>query len=35
LGCDLLQGNRIGEPIAADAFALKLQRTNSVQSPLD
>ena len=35
LGCDLLQGNRIGEPIAAEAFALKLQRTNSVQSPLD
>jgi len=35
LGCDLLQGNRIGEPIAAEAFALKLQRTNSAQSPLD
>jgi EAL domain-containing protein (putative c-di-GMP-specific phosphodiesterase class I) len=35
LGCDLLQGNRIGEPIAADAFAQKLQRTNSVQSPLE
>jgi diguanylate cyclase (GGDEF)-like protein len=35
LGCDLLQGNRIGEPIAAEAFAQKLQRTNSVQSPLE
>jgi len=35
LGCDLLQGNRIGEPIAAEAFAAKLQRTNTVQAPLE
>jgi len=27
LGCDLLQGNRIGEPIPAEAFAAKLRRT--------
>ena len=34
LGCDLLQGNRIGEPISAEAFATKLRRTTaqSIQS---
>ena len=30
LGCDLLQGNRIGEPISAEAFATKLRRTTAV-----
>ena len=29
LGCDLLQGNRIGEPISAEAFATKLRRTTA------
>ena len=29
LGCDLLQGNRIGEPISAEAFATKLRRTSA------
>lgn len=29
LGCDLLQGNRIGEPISAEAFAAKLRRTTA------
>jgi len=29
LGCDLLQGNRIGEPIPAEAFAAKLRRTTA------
>ena len=35
LGCDLLQGNRIGEPISAEAFATKLRRTTaqSIQTP--
>jgi diguanylate cyclase (GGDEF)-like protein len=28
LGCDLLQGNRIGEPISAEAFATKLRRVS-------
>ena len=34
LGCDLLQGNRIGEPISTEAFATKLRRTTaqSIQS---
>ena len=26
LGCDLLQGNRIGEPVSAEVFATKLRR---------
>ena len=29
LGCDLLQGNRIGEPISAEAFATILRRTSA------
>ena len=29
LGCDLLQGNRIGEQISAEAFATKLRRTTA------
>ena len=29
LGCDLLQGNRIGEPISAEAFATKLRRATA------
>ena len=29
LGCDLVQGNRIGEPISAEAFATKLRRTTA------
>ena len=29
LGCDLLQGNRIGEPISAEAFTTKLRRTTA------
>ena len=29
LGCDLLQGNRIGEPTSAEAFATKLRRTTA------
>ena len=35
LGCDLLQGNRIGEPISAEAFATKLRRTTAqpIQAP--
>ena len=31
LGCDLLQGNRIGEPVAAEAFAEKLRRKSAAQ----
>ncbi|MDP4928581.1 MAG: EAL domain-containing protein [Ilumatobacteraceae bacterium] len=30
LGCDLLQGNRIGEPISAEAFTTKLRRTTAL-----
>jgi len=33
LGCDLLQGNRIGEPISAEAFATKLRRTTAQSIP--
>ena len=33
LGCDLLQGNRIGEPISAEAFATKLRRTAAQSIP--
>lgn len=33
LGCDLLQGNRIGEPISAEAFATKLRRTSAQSIP--
>ncbi|MCX6515604.1 MAG: EAL domain-containing protein [Actinobacteria bacterium] len=33
LGCDLLQGNRIGEPISAEAFATKLRRTTAQTIP--
>jgi EAL domain-containing protein (putative c-di-GMP-specific phosphodiesterase class I) len=32
LGCDLLQGNRIGEPISAEAFATKLRRVSAQPS---
>lgn len=31
LGCDLLQGNRIGQPISADEFADKLRRKSAAQ----
>ena len=31
LGCDLLQGNRVGEPVAAEAFAEKLRRKSAAQ----
>ena len=31
LGCDLLQGNRIGEPVAADVFADKVRRKAAAQ----
>ena len=33
LGCDLFQGNRIGEPISAEAFATKLRRTTAQSIP--
>jgi EAL domain-containing protein (putative c-di-GMP-specific phosphodiesterase class I) len=32
LGCDLLQGNRIGEPVSATDFVQKLQRKAAAQS---
>jgi EAL domain-containing protein (putative c-di-GMP-specific phosphodiesterase class I) len=32
LGCDLLQGNRIGEPVSADVFVSKLQRKAAAQN---
>ncbi len=32
LGCDLLQGNRIGEPVSAETFADKLRRKAAAQS---
>ena len=32
LGCDLLQGNRIGEPVSGDAFVDKLRRKAAAQS---
>jgi EAL domain-containing protein (putative c-di-GMP-specific phosphodiesterase class I) len=32
LGCDLLQGNRIGEPVSAETFAEKLQRKAAAES---
>lgn len=31
LGCDLLQGNRIGEPVSADVFAEKIRRKAAAQ----
>jgi len=31
LGCDLLQGNRIGEPVSADVFADKVRRKAAAQ----
>jgi diguanylate cyclase (GGDEF)-like protein len=34
LGCDLLQGNRIGEPISAEAFATKLRRVSAQASQI-
>jgi EAL domain-containing protein (putative c-di-GMP-specific phosphodiesterase class I) len=31
LGCDLLQGNRLGEPVTADEFAEKVRRKARAQ----
>ena len=32
LGCDLLQGNRIGEPVSAEVFAEKIRRKAAAQT---